>query len=342
MAKQIGSSITKVVNLYARGGFVINIVLMDQEFDKIVDEVSKLEINTAAARENVGEIERAICTMKERSRAVVSYQPYAVLPKPIVIHLVYFSVLWLNNKPNKLGISQVHSPREIITRRKLDWEKHCQAGFGDFVQASYDRDVKNGVSDMRTYNGIYLGPTGNHQGNVKVFNIGTGKVKKPRTIRILPVPDRVIILVNKLGKRFQRESQRNKLEFLNRHKDKYAWDNAGLEDDDMALVEDEIPHPGIAAEITGVDLASETPGVSPSDTYDDSAIDILDPSQEQLVEAGVQNNSLSIAGPDKNPGVPLVNIPNDDTMIDLTNSSQECKVTPKREPKSQFKNEDDE
>ena len=63
---------------------------MDQEFDKIVDEVPKLEINTIAAREHVGEIERAIRTMKERSCAVVSYQPYAILPKPIVINLVYF------------------------------------------------------------------------------------------------------------------------------------------------------------------------------------------------------------------------------------------------------------
>ena len=55
--------------------------------------------------------------------------------------------------------------------RKLDWVKHCQAGFSDFVQASYDCDVTNGVSDMRTYDGIYLGPTGNRQGTVKVFDM---------------------------------------------------------------------------------------------------------------------------------------------------------------------------
>ena len=74
----------------------------------------------------------------------------------MVIHLVYFAVLCLNNKPNKLGISQVHSPCEIFTNCKLDWEKHCKAGFGDFVQASHDRDITNQVSDMHTYSGIYL------------------------------------------------------------------------------------------------------------------------------------------------------------------------------------------
>ena len=87
---------------------------------------------------------------------------------------------------------------------------------------------------------------------MKVFNIGTGKVNKPRTVTILPVPDRVIILVNKWGKRFQRESQRHKLMFLNIQKDKYSWDNDDLEDDDMALVKYEIPHPSITAEIPGV------------------------------------------------------------------------------------------
>ena len=173
----------------------------------------------------MGEIERAIRTVKEQSREVVSYQPYAILPKNIVIHLVYFSVLWLNNKPNKLGISQFHSPREIITGIKLDWAKHFQAGLCHFVQAIYDCDATNSVSDMRTYDGIYLGPTGNRQGTVKLFDIGTGKVKKPRTIAILSVPDCVIILVNKWGKSFQRESQRHKLELLNCHKDKHDWKN---------------------------------------------------------------------------------------------------------------------
>ena len=97
-------------------------------------------------------------------------------------------------------ISQVHSPREIFTKRKLYWEKQCKAGFGDFVQASYDRNVTNRVGDMLTYGGIYLGPSGNWQGNVNVFYLETGEIKKPRTIVSFPVPDRVIATVNKWGR----------------------------------------------------------------------------------------------------------------------------------------------
>ena len=85
---------------------------MDQEFDKIVDDVPKLEINTTAARENVGEIERAIRTMKERSHAVVSYQPYAILPKPIVISLVYFlSCGETTNQTSLVSIRSTHHVR---------------------------------------------------------------------------------------------------------------------------------------------------------------------------------------------------------------------------------------
>ena len=102
-AKQLGNLLTKIVYLYSRGDFVVNVVLMDQEFDKIVDEVTNLDINTTAAREHVREIERVIRTVKERSCAVVSYKPYVVLPKPMVIHILYFSVLMLNKKTQHIG-----------------------------------------------------------------------------------------------------------------------------------------------------------------------------------------------------------------------------------------------
>ena len=118
-----------------------------------------------------------IRTIKECIRAVVSYQPYMVLPKPMVIHIFYFAVLWLNTKHNTLGISQLHSPRESVTKRKLEWEEHCTSGFGDFVKARYERNVTNIVSDMHTYDGIYLGPASNWQVTVNVFDLETGKFK---------------------------------------------------------------------------------------------------------------------------------------------------------------------
>ena len=48
----------KVISLYARGGFIVNLALMDKEFDKVQEHLPFLQINTTAAREHVGEIER--------------------------------------------------------------------------------------------------------------------------------------------------------------------------------------------------------------------------------------------------------------------------------------------
>ena len=45
---------------------------MNLEFKKIVAEVPLLEVNMAAAREHVGEIERRIRTVKNCARSVIS------------------------------------------------------------------------------------------------------------------------------------------------------------------------------------------------------------------------------------------------------------------------------
>ena len=160
-ADELGRHLTKVVQLYARGGFTVRTCLMDQEFDKIADKVCNglVEVNTAAAREHVGEIERAIRLIKERCRGIVCTLPYLVYPKQVLVHLVYFCIMWINNFPAEKGISEKYSPREIVTKRVLDFEKHCRGMFGEYVEAHADPDMTNNMQS-RTYPAIYLGPTG--------------------------------------------------------------------------------------------------------------------------------------------------------------------------------------
>jgi len=47
--KQVGRSLTEVANLHARGGFLLNVILIDQGFDKVKNEVRLVAINTTAA-----------------------------------------------------------------------------------------------------------------------------------------------------------------------------------------------------------------------------------------------------------------------------------------------------
>ena len=66
-AWKLDKFLMKVVKMYARGGSVVNLALMDMEFVKVVDLVGLLEINTTAAREHVAEIEQRIRVVKERT-----------------------------------------------------------------------------------------------------------------------------------------------------------------------------------------------------------------------------------------------------------------------------------
>ena len=83
-------------NMFSRGGFVVNFMLMDMEFDKIKDVIPMVEFNTTAAREHVPEIERHIMTIKERVRSVTLELPFNPVPMLVLVQTVYTICLWLN------------------------------------------------------------------------------------------------------------------------------------------------------------------------------------------------------------------------------------------------------
>ena len=70
-----------------------------------------IEVNIAAAREHVGEVQRKIRTAKERGRLIVNKLPYSYLQSHIIIHLVYFILMLLNLLPDFKEIYQNYSPR---------------------------------------------------------------------------------------------------------------------------------------------------------------------------------------------------------------------------------------
>ena len=50
MAKQLVAGITRVMDLYSRGGFQVGVVLMDNEFEKLRNIVPLLIVNTTAVK----------------------------------------------------------------------------------------------------------------------------------------------------------------------------------------------------------------------------------------------------------------------------------------------------
>ena len=46
------------------------------------------------------------------------------------------------------------------------------------------------------------------QGTVKVVDLNTGKVKKPKTFTEVPMPDSIVKLVNDWGKKYQKKRKK--------------------------------------------------------------------------------------------------------------------------------------
>ena len=91
----------------------------------------------------LSEIERYIRTVKERMRGIYNTLPFTRLPRRMIIEMAKNVVFWLNSFPNKDGISNVISPRGIITGNSLDYNLHCTYQFGDYVQTHEQHDKKN-------------------------------------------------------------------------------------------------------------------------------------------------------------------------------------------------------
>ncbi len=87
---------------------------MDIEFNKVHDHVPMLDVNTTAASKHVGDIEWRIRLIKERAWGIICTLPYSCLPRIMLIHLLHFITMWLNNFPVSNGVSADFSPREII------------------------------------------------------------------------------------------------------------------------------------------------------------------------------------------------------------------------------------
>ena len=156
------------------------------------------------------------------------------------------------------------------------------------MEASEDRDITNDMSP-RTEPCICLGPTGNMQGGVNCYNLETKKVVERRTIKEFPMPRRVEKRVRSLGLRAKQTRVGARLAFLNRHKERFAWDTDEAESQD--LLEEHTPR-------ETDDLPAEIPGVMLESDYDDlnnNVIENTSPSDLQLAEAARRNANLTTA-----------------------------------------------
>jgi hypothetical protein len=120
-ASKLGSLLQRIIRVYARAGFQVQTILMDNESEKVCDHVPHANLNILVASEHIGEIERKIPVIKERSCGILCTLLYARLLHQMLIHLLHHIVMWLNNFLVSGGVSDHFSPRELILRHRLDY-----------------------------------------------------------------------------------------------------------------------------------------------------------------------------------------------------------------------------
>jgi hypothetical protein len=73
--------------------------LMDIEFEKLKPMLPEIVLNTTAAHEHEGMVERKIRVLKERVCGTFNTLPYLKLQKMMVIELMHFCAMWMNSFP---------------------------------------------------------------------------------------------------------------------------------------------------------------------------------------------------------------------------------------------------
>jgi hypothetical protein len=108
-----------------------------------------------------------------------------------------FFVFWLNSFLNKDGISNVISPRGIITGNSLDYNLHYTYQFGDYVQT---HDQHDNSMQSHTIGALASGQQ-DVLGSYYFYSLLTGRIINRRSATKLPMPteviDRIEVLANK-------------------------------------------------------------------------------------------------------------------------------------------------
>jgi hypothetical protein len=124
--------------------------------------------------------------------------PFQKMPPLMIQDLIGGCVFWLNVFPDKHGVSDVMSPRTIMTGKTIDYKRHCQIMFGAYAQVHEEHD--NSLQ-TRTTGAIALRPTGNEQGGMYFMSLETGRRLNRGHWNELPMPKDVIDRMHKMARR---------------------------------------------------------------------------------------------------------------------------------------------
>ena len=78
----------------------------------------------------------------------------------------------LENFPAKYDVSKHYSPRIILHKENIDYDRHYKYILGEYVQAHEDEIIKNNNAP-RSLDCMHLIPTANYQGGHELMHLQT-------------------------------------------------------------------------------------------------------------------------------------------------------------------------
>ena len=115
---------------------------MDRDFEFIHESLPEEEnVNTTTTNKHVPDIERNNRIIKKRARLPISTFPFKNIPVWMIVELLWFVGIWLNQEPSDNGVLDLYFPLNIIMGQDIDYDKHCKFRFSSYVEAHEDRKI---------------------------------------------------------------------------------------------------------------------------------------------------------------------------------------------------------
>lgn len=160
------------------------------------EDLRLIPLDPVARDEHVPRIERAISTLKERARCYCHGLSYTALPITISIALVELANHWLNQFPNRDGISQTLSPSATVLGIPNPDCNKLKICFGSYAQVF---ESTNNRMHRRNTPAIALLPS-NQRGGHYFMKLYTGRRIHSYQWKELPIPDNVVKRVAHMAK----------------------------------------------------------------------------------------------------------------------------------------------
>lgn len=196
-------ALKKIMTPYALRGIPVKYLHGDQEFEPLRDVIAQPEhgsVHTqiAGADDKIGPIERAIRTIKERTRCSWQDLPYERFPNALKKALVCDTGRTYSMFPHPDGVSEVFSPHTLVTGIPFDYDRHARVRVGGYYEVHLHPDPTN-TMEPRTIWGVALGPQDLITRSWNFLSLETGSIRHSTSWTELPITQAVIDRVHEIA-----------------------------------------------------------------------------------------------------------------------------------------------